>query len=150
MMSNEASAEIVIFDIDGTLADISARMHHILKKPKDWQAFFQDMCQDKVIWPMLKLCNTLYNAGFKIVICSGRPEKYRNDTEAWLKSNCIKYHELYLRADDDRRSDVIVKNEMLMRMDKARIAFVVEDRSRVVEMWRDEGLICLQCAPNEF
>ena len=31
-----------------------------------------------------------------------------------------------------------------------RVLFVVEDRSRVVEMWRAEGLVCLQCAPGEF
>jgi len=27
---------------------------------------------------------------------------------------------------------------------------VVEDRTRVVQMWREEGLVCLQCAPGEF
>ena len=43
-----------------------------------------------------------------------------------------------------------IKREMLIGIDKSKILFMVEDRSRVVEMWRSEGLVCLQCAPGEF
>jgi hypothetical protein len=39
---------------------------------------------------------------------------------------------------------------MLAGIDKRKVLFVVEDRNRVVEMWREEGLVCLQCAPGEF
>jgi hypothetical protein len=52
-------------------------------------------------------------------------------------------HDLLLRKDSDRRADGVVKREMLAAIDKSRILFVVEDRSRVVEMWRSEGLVCL-------
>ena len=41
--------EIVIFDIDGTLADVSERIHHVRKKPKNWNAFFQGMERTEVI-----------------------------------------------------------------------------------------------------
>ncbi len=51
--------EIVIFDIDGTLADISERVHHIKKKPKNWTAFNAGMAQDKSIHSMVRLCNLL-------------------------------------------------------------------------------------------
>ena len=43
------AGEIVIFDIDGTLADVSERSQHSKKKPKNWDAFFQGMAQDKAI-----------------------------------------------------------------------------------------------------
>jgi hypothetical protein len=39
---------------------------------------------------------------------------------------------------------------MLAGIDETKVLFVVEDRNRVVEMWREEGLVCLQCAPGEF
>jgi hypothetical protein len=74
----------------------------------------------------------------------------RPETIAWLKKERVKYHELRLRKNGDRRSDVIVKREMLAGIDKRKVLFVVEDRNRVVEMWRKEGLVCLQCAPGEF
>lgn len=142
--------EIVIFDIDGTLADVSERIHHVRKKPKNWNAFFQGMAQDKAIHAMVRLCNILYETGIQIILCSGRSEEHRPQTVEWLAQQGVNYHELILRKDGDRRSDTIVKREMLAGIDKSKILFVVEDRSRVVEMWRSEGLVCLQCAPGEF
>ena len=142
--------EIVIFDIDGTLADVSERIHHLNKKPKNWNAFFAGMAQDKAIQSMVRLCNLLYASGVRIILCSGRNEEYREETVRWLAQQEVLYHELFLRKDNDRRSDTVVKREMLSAIDKTKILFVVEDRSRVVEMWRSEGLVCLQCAPGEF
>jgi predicted secreted acid phosphatase len=142
--------EIVIFDIDGTLADVSERIHHLKKKPKDWDAFFGGMAQDRAIHSMVWLCNLLYASGVQIILCSGRNEQHHAETVKWLAEKGVQYHDLLLRKDKDHRSDTVVKREMLAGIDKSRIAFVVEDRSRVVEMWRSEGLVCLQCAPGEF
>lgn len=142
--------ELVIFDIDGTLADISERVHHVKRKPKNWNAFNAGMAQDKAIHSMVRLCNILYASGIHIILCSGRNERNRPETIEWLSRQGVLYHELLLRKDEDFRSDAIVKREILATLDKSRILFVVEDRSRVVEMWRAEGLVCLQCAPGEF
>ena len=142
--------EIVIFDIDGTLADVSERIHHLRKKPKNWKAFFGGMAQDKAIHSMVRLCNVLHAAGIEIILCSGRSEEHRDETMKWLAEQGVNYHDLLLRKDHDRRSDTLVKREMLAAIDKSKVLFVVEDRSRVVEMWRSEGLVCLQCAPGEF
>ncbi|MCI0550262.1 MAG: polynucleotide kinase [Anaerolineae bacterium] len=142
--------EIVIFDIDGTLADVSERIHHVKKKPKDWDAFFKGIPQDKAIQSMVRLCNILHSSGIRILLCSGRREQDRPKTIEWLAQQGVNYHELILRRDGDRRSDVIVKREMLSGLDRSKILFVVEDRSGVVEMWRSEGLVCLQCASSEF
>jgi phosphoglycolate phosphatase-like HAD superfamily hydrolase len=142
--------EIVIFDIDGTLADVSERIHHVRKKPKNWPAFFRGMAQDKAIHSMVRLCKILYDSGIQIILCSGRSEEHRDETVRWMAQQGVRYHKLILRENSDRRSDTEVKREMLAQIDKSKILFVVEDRSRVVEMWRSEGLVCLQCAPGEF
>lgn len=142
--------ELVIFDIDGTLADISERVHHIRKKPKNWNAFNEGIAKDKAIHSMIRLCNVLYASGLHIILCSGRNEQNRPETVRWLERQGVKYHELLLRPDEDYRTDSVVKRELIQHIDKSRILFVVEDRSRVVEMWRSEGLVCLQCAPGEF
>jgi predicted secreted acid phosphatase len=88
--------EIVIFDIDGTLADVSERVHHLEKKPKDWDAFFQGIPQDKAIRSMVRLCNILHESGLKILLCSGRSEQYRPETVEWLAQQGVEYHELIL------------------------------------------------------
>jgi phosphoglycolate phosphatase-like HAD superfamily hydrolase len=145
-----ADGEIVIFDIDGTLADISARVHHVRKTPKDWDAFFRGMSRDKAVHSMVRLCNLLHAAGLRLVLCSGRNESHRAQTVEWLARQGVPYHELRLRRDGDFHRDAVAEREMLRGIDKRRVLFVVEDRSRVVEMWRAEGLVCLQCAPGEF
>jgi phosphoglycolate phosphatase-like HAD superfamily hydrolase len=65
--------EIVIFDIDGTLADMSERIHHVRKKPKNWNAFFQGMAHDKAIHSMVRLCNILYRRGRRSAPSLGYP-----------------------------------------------------------------------------
>jgi len=142
--------ELVIFDIDGTLADTSERIHHIKEKPKNWIAFHEGMAKDQASLSMVRLCNILYTSGVHIILCSGRHERYRPETVEWLSRQGINYHELLLRKDEDYHPDSVVKRELVQMLDKSKILFVVEDRSRVVEMWRSEGLVCLQCAPEEF
>jgi len=142
--------DLVIFDIDGTLADISERVHYIKRKPKNWNAFNEGMAKDKAIHSMIRLCNILYASGLHIILCSGRNERNRPETVEWLAKQGVQYHELLLRREEDYRTDSVVKRELIQHIDKSKILFVVEDRSRVVEMWRLEGLVCLQCAPGEF
>jgi hypothetical protein len=147
--ATQMTDEIAVFDIDGTLADVSERLHHVRAKPKNWNAFFAAMAQDKAIASIVRLCNLLHDAGVRVVLCSGRPERYRSDTVAWLAREGVGYDELRLRRDGDRRSDAIAKREMLADIDRTRVLFIVEDRSSVVEMWRAQGFVCLQCAPGE-
>jgi phosphoglycolate phosphatase-like HAD superfamily hydrolase len=144
------TGEIVVFDIDGTLSDVSARLHHIRTKPKNWKGFFAAMPDDKAVHAIVRLCNLVYDAGVRVVLCSGRPDEYRAQTLDWLAREGVRYDELRLRRSGDRRSDTIAKREMLEGLDRANILFVVEDRANVVEMWRQLGLVCLQCAPGEF
>ncbi|MGZ9235565.1 MAG: phosphatase domain-containing protein, partial [Anaerolineales bacterium] len=108
------------------------------------------LAQDKAIHAMVRLCNLLYASGIQIILCSGRHEHHRAETVNWLAQQGVSYHDLLLRKDSDHRSDTVVKREILATIDKTKVLFVVEDRSQVVEMWRSEGLVCLQCAPGEF
>jgi FMN phosphatase YigB (HAD superfamily) len=112
--------EIVIFDIDGTLADVSERIHHVRKKPKNWNAFFQVMAQDKAIHSVVRLCNILYASGIRIILCSGRSEEHRPETVQWLADKSVNSHELKLRRDGDRRSDAVVKREMWQALTEIR------------------------------
>ena len=57
-----------------------------------------------------------------------------------------------MRDDDDRRADDIVKRELLARMRDGRFnpELAIDDRRRVVDMWRSEGLVCAQVAEGDF
>lgn len=140
----------VIFDIDGTLADVNHRRHYVMSEPKDWDAWNSRMHKDDVHHNVKSLLDIFWYNDYSVYLFTGRFEKYREITTLWLANNGIGYDILRMRADGDYRSDFVVKQEMLEGIDKDDILFVVDDRDSVVKMWREEGLTCLQCAEGTF
>ena len=57
-----------------------------------------------------------------------------------------------MRKSGDRRPDHVVKRELLRAIqgDGFEPTMAIEDRVQVVDMWRGQGLICLQCGPGKF
>jgi predicted kinase len=161
----------VIFDIDGTLADVTHRLHHLenpeLERNQQWNAFFGDQHLDPVIEPIAWLARALWHHGnqvwpalheadrpefpFTTLIVSARPDDYYKQTITWLDEGNIPYQALYMRKAGDTRPDPIVKAEILEQIleDGYEPFLVVDDRPQVVAMWRSFGLTCLQCAPDE-
>ena len=143
---------IVIFDLDGTLADLTHRLHHIQKKPKDWPSFFAECEKDKSIEPVARLLRSLCSM-HQIYVFSGRSEDVRDQTEGWLADHSLQPDKLIMRKSGDFRADDVVKKEFLDALsaeERENIWFVVDDRKRVVDMWRANGLTVLQCAEGEF
>src|SRR3954469_9064306 len=79
-----APKDCYVFDIDGTLADLSHRLHHIEKKPKNWRAFFAASANDKAIAHICDLARHLSKAK-PVVFVSGRSAEIRKETEDWLE-----------------------------------------------------------------
>lgn len=143
--------QTIIVDLDGTLADVRHRLKHVQAgRTKDWKSFFREMHLDPLnVW-CRELILAMKNAGFRIAIVSGRPDDYEDAIRTWLKHHNIPYDSLHLRKGGDFRADTIVKREILhQHFEKTNILFVVDDRPSVVAMWREEGLVCLQCDPHE-
>lgn len=153
------SPRCYLFDLDGTLADCSHRLHHIVPEfdnqgmlpPKNWRAFFAECGDDKLIGHISDLLHTLCHHE-QIIIVSGRSDECREQTEAWLAKHEIVYHALYMRKAGDHRHDEIVKSELvdLALADGWRPIMAFEDRSRVVAMLRKRGIPCLQVADGDF
>lgn len=59
---------------------------------------------------------------------------------------------LCMRASLDYRKDFEVKKEIFENKirDFFQVLFVVDDRQQVVDMWRNLGLVCLQCDYGDF
>jgi phosphoglycolate phosphatase-like HAD superfamily hydrolase len=143
----------IIFDIDGTLADIQHRIHHIKEKPKSWRKFREGILDDTPHTDIFWLLHTFHSVGCRILIASGRSEYERDLTAFWLYKHGIKgkYEKLYMRARDDYRGDYIIKKEILeeMRRDGYNPTMAIDDRDQVVNMWRENGIRCLQCAEGK-
>jgi uncharacterized HAD superfamily protein len=140
---------IVLVDVDGTLADVRHRVHHIRgRRKKDWKAFFEGMDRDKPIASTVAWVRSLAEH-HDIIIITGRPEEYRARTIVWLQENGIPFHDLFMRRDGDHRPDYEIKKEALERWPKKRIKLVIEDRPPVCDMWLKQGIRCVLVASDE-
>ena len=146
---------VVVVDMDGTLSDCSGRVH--LAIAKQWEEFHNGLMSDRpnddVAWFLSKLPSDAH-----IVICTGRPERYRAATNAWLKKWNLSHliDDILMRPDDDFNSDSILKPWLLVnflgdgRDARDYVKLVIDDRDSVVDAWRNIGLPCWQCRDGGY
>jgi len=168
----------IIFDLDGTLAIIDKRRIKAGKtvdgkvtNKMDWDIFFDaaNISLDEPNEPVIKMAQLFAADGFNIVIFSGRNDRSFHTTKSWLSNNKVPFHKLVMRPDkslkwgdkiadgniatQDMRfmPDEILKKHMLDAfVDIDDVFLVVDDRDKVVKMWRDLGLNTFQVAPGNF
>jgi len=160
----ENSKKWVIFDLDGTLANIEIRRKMATKSngKVDWEIFFADRLieLDEPNQPVIDTCKALKAAGYNIAILSGRSKSSKQTTMDWLSKHGVEYNILKMRptshpwkfmpdeklklgwfndlwADDENKSE-------------HEVVCVFDDRDKVVKMWREIGLTCMQVAPGDF
>lgn len=139
-----------MFDIDGTLTCVKQRKHFLEQSPKDFDAFYAAMGNDDPRSEIIELCNMYFGAGWTVYLFTGRLESYRDITVAWLKQNKVSYHQIFMRPDSKRYdSDVEIKQQMILEVG-VEISLAVDDRDQAVQMWREHGVVCLQCAEGGF
>jgi hypothetical protein len=153
-VGNKERHMLVVFDIDGTLANCEHRLHHVRSKPKNWKAFDAGIPNDTVIPQVAAMYWFLVGSGIHdVVLATGRNERSRKATEDWMYANGFDgFQKLYMRSKDDFRTDDIVKRELLDDIVAdfgKKPDMVFEDRPRVVKMWRDNGIFVFDVKQNE-
>lgn len=130
----------IVCDLDGTLCLF------------DGNPYERDFTQDRVNKPIADIVNLYAENGMRIFYVSGRKEKFRNQTELWLKKHDLDWALPLMRKDNDERKDAIVKKEIYEEFIKGKynVQFVLDDRNQMVEMWRELGITCLQVAEGDF
>jgi len=149
----------IIFDLDGTLALIDERRRiSIMSNGKmDWDTFFDptNIALDGPNTPVIETARLFKKNGFDIVIFSGRSEITKEATEFWLEQFNVPFDLLKMRPtskefkfmrDDDLKQGWL--NELFPN--KSEIFAVFDDRNKVVEMWRRNGITCFQVADGDF
>jgi hydroxymethylpyrimidine pyrophosphatase-like HAD family hydrolase len=145
---------IYLVDIDGTIADLSHRLHFIQEKPANWDGFFAACPADKPIVPVLDVIKSLQGQGHDMMFVTGRSSSVKDETAKWLNDNDIWPTALYMRKAGDHRPDNIVKSELLdsiiEEFGAEDIAAAFEDRNQVVQMYRERGITVFQVADGNF
>jgi phosphoglycolate phosphatase-like HAD superfamily hydrolase len=148
----------VIFDLDGTLALIDDR-RVVSTKPNgkiNWDIFFdpKNIDLDKPNLPVIKMAQLLKQQGFRIVILSGRLKTTKDATTQWLQKFDVPFDVIKMRPDSSEfkfMPDDKLKQGWLDSLFPNKDIFAVfDDRNKVVDMWRKNGLTCFQVAEGNF
>ena len=130
---------VAVVDIDGVLADVRHRLHHLNRSPKDWDGFFGAALEDPPLAEGLRVVRELA-AVCEIVYLSGRPERCRSDTLTWFDRHGVPAGELVLRPPHDRRPARLFKVEALDRLaEHRRVSVLVDDDALVCTAARRAG-----------
>ncbi|MBT3235970.1 MAG: hypothetical protein HN353_08465 [Bdellovibrionales bacterium] len=151
-MTKTGQLPAIIIDLDGTLANITNRLHFLSERPRNWPEFFANIDQDQVNHWCNELNLAMRAKGYSTLLLTGRSEKYRESSTQWLTDQKIEYDKLYMRKSGDFRDDWLIKKEVYLDQIKPeyQVLFVLEDRASVVKMWREIQVTCLQCDVGDF
>lgn len=138
-MTRNGARPLAVFDIDGVLADVTHRLHHLRARPQRWERFFAAADVD----PLLEEGADRLRAAqsdHDVVYLTGRPERNRRLTERWLAGHGLPTGPLFMREDDDHRPARMMKREVLRLLsDRREIASVIDDDPAVVRVLEADG-----------
>lgn len=123
---------IAVFDIDGVVADVRHRVHHVEQRPKNWARFFDSAAADPgsaegIGW-VLRAAEQ-----HEIVWLTGRPDWLRQVTVRWLAKHGLPAGELIMRGRHDHRPARLLKVAELRGLTDRDIAVFVDDDPEVIQ-----------------
>ena len=146
----------IIFDLDGTLAIIDERREKatLPNGKMDWKTFFDpaNIELDKPNLPLINVFRSLAAAGWRVGVFSGRDAISYNETLEWLQKHRVLANFIRMRPIGSNTPDEVLKKQWLDEELNAgeEIMCVFDDRDKVVKMWRDNGILCMQVNYGNF
>jgi FMN phosphatase YigB (HAD superfamily) len=137
--------DAVIFDVDGTLADVSGVRHYVMDDPKrkNFDAFHKAACYFAPANQfVIEAMNESHALGQTNFVVTARKERWRYYTGVWLRKWEAPADYLEMRRDDDARKDIEVKRDILARIRAAgfRVVHAWDDNPNVIKLWHEEGI----------
>lgn len=128
---DESLPKAVIFDVDGTIAQMDGR------GPFEWHRVAEDKPRKQII----EMLRGYKDRGYKIIICSGRSDECAELTLGWLDKyvGAEYYDHLHMRKAGDYRKDDEIKEEIFWTKlaDKFNIVACVDDRPVMIRLWHE-------------
>lgn len=138
-MSHPPEPTFAVFDIDGVLADVAHRLHHLRRPRKNWSAFFASAAEDPLLGEGARRVRRAASE-HAIVYLTGRPAHLRAVTQDWLDRHALPSGALVMRPSADRRPAAVVKVELLATVaSQGHVSVVVDDDEQVCTALRASG-----------
>ena len=141
--ATEPASRNVIVDLDHTIADAYWRDALIGR----WDEYYAESINDHPFPWIRDLLMVIHYTGLYNIVCiTARQEKWRALSIKWMMKEYIPVDELIMRADDDYRKGVEVKESLIRERfpDLGWVSFAIEDRADVCEVYLRLGINVLQ------
>ncbi len=148
-MKNFVRPKAIVFDMDGTLVDVSSIRHHVIGGPengyrKDFDAFHNDAVNCPAIPWVLNAAVDARGMGYRVLQVTARSERYRPSTSWWIAEHFCPSDGLFMRPDRDYRPDYEVKRDILDRLLlRYDIIQAYDDNPNVVRLWSEYDIPCV-------
>ncbi|MEU8760255.1 hypothetical protein [Streptomyces sp. NPDC048659] len=143
---------VAVFDLDNTLASTAHRQHFLEGRPRDWKGFFAAAPADPPLDEGVALCREAAEE-CEVVYLTGRPERCRRDTLAWLAAHGLPEGPVHMRRDRDFRPARQTKLEVLRRLaGDTEVRMLVDDDELVCDAAEAAGFTVVRArwaAPSE-
>ena len=139
------STDMVVFDLDGTLADIEPYLHFLVEhpdSPRDWYGFHQSVYGATPKADVLAMYSLYSMREIEVVILTSRQRDWEDVSTDWLWKWGVDYDRLIMRGMKDKRSAPEYKREELMNLmsEGFNIVHVFDDHPGVIEVCNELGL----------
>lgn len=134
----------VIFDMDGTLANVSSIRHYL--KPnvhhgKDFDRFHAESVNVPPHSHVVNAAQVAHMLGNDVLIVTARKHKFRHHTAFWLAMHGIPSDAMFMRSNNDNRSDYLVKKDILSTIRKAwNPIYAWDDNPAIIRLWKEENI----------
>ncbi|ASR87257.1 hypothetical protein SEA_LASTHOPE_90 [Mycobacterium phage LastHope] len=133
-----------ILDVDGTLCNVTSVRHFVMRprELKDFDSFHAGSADCPPNQVALDYAAETAALGMVPIVVTARMERWHGVTRAWLDRYMpVPFDGPFHRQDGDRRSDRVVKLEILRYLLRHYdIRGAIDDNPEVVELWRSQGI----------
>lgn len=136
-IEQDYSNKIVVFDLDGTLVNVDSIRHLVQSTKPNFDSFHRESINCPPYDSVLDILNQFAKTDMKILIVTGRQEKYRKITDFWLAYNEVKTDNLFMRPNNFSGSKQEYKERIFQVISKDKEIFAIfDDDLNLLNLWR--------------
>lgn len=134
---------LILFDLDGTIANIDHRLHYLSRENINWNEFEEQSEYDLPIVPTVVMMHALSQSGRQVWIWTGRSSHVESMTKVWLARHGIPYHQLLMRPKGTELSTMALKKRWLndAPVPRERVICAYDDDPMIIRGLKNEGLL---------
>lgn len=135
--------DAVVFDMDGTLADVSELVEkHMRGNKRNFHAFHTESEFSPAHEWVAEAARECAAKGYAVLVVTARQSRYVGETTRWLVNNHVPVDRLFMRGHDDFRPDYEAKRDIVADIEARgfRIVHAYDDNPQVLRLWGELGV----------